>query len=223
MESTTLPIVAQPARARVPFLSIAELTRGCDLRDFGNLDFDLQGWNSDHSIFDRLCAEIQPKVIVEVGTWKGRSAVHFAQAAPGANVICVDTWLGGVDHALSKLPQDDRKLDRFEIPRLYEQFLRNLFNRPEGDRIYPIRQTSVNAARILAHHGVNADLIYIDGSHEYEDAYADLGAYQPLLAAGGRMFGDDFRAPGVFAAVVRFAHEQGKRIQEIDNNFWILR
>ncbi len=207
-----------------PFPSIAQLTAGASLADFGDLAFDLQGWNSDHKIFDDLCAEHTPKHIIEVGTWKGRSAAHFAKAAPMAEIYCVDTWLGGVDHALSSLPQDDRKLDRFGSPRLYEQFLRNFLDKPEATRLHPIRNTSGNAAKILRHYSVSADLIYIDGSHEYGDVYADLVAYHPLLAAGGRIFGDDFSTfYGLHIAVHRFACERGLRVQIVDNNFWVIR
>ena len=187
---------------------------------------DLQGWNSDHPIFDKLVDEIEPKVIVEVGSWKGRSVAHWAAAtvALETEIFAVDTWLGGTEHHLSDLAHDDRKLDECGSPTLYHQFLRNFVGKPEASRIHPLQQTSQNGARILRHFGVQADIIYIDGSHEYEDVYSDLIAYAPLLAAGGRMFGDDFRAfPGVFAAVIRYAHERGHNIQEVDHNFWILR
>ena len=186
---------------------------------------DLQGWNSDHPIFDNLVADVQPKNIVEVGSWKGRSAAHFAEATAnlGTDIYCVDTWLGGIDHHLSDKAIDDRRLDCFGSAGLYRQFLRNFIGTDAAARIHPIQQTSVNGARILAHYGMQADLIYIDGSHVYEDVYADLSSYFPLLSAQGVMFGDDFRMGGVFAAVIRFAHEHSCRMQEIDNNFWILR
>lgn len=208
---------------------------------------DLQGWNSTHPVFAKLIAETDPHVIIEVGTWKGASALHMAQLTASrrerdqasgvdvpapAHIYCVDTWLGGVDHVLSQKPQDDRFLDRHGSPRLYEQFLRNVVEMPAeaaqlasyAGRIHPVRQTSLNGARILAHFKVQADLIYIDGSHEYDDVYADLCAYMPLLSEKGVMFGDDFRTfPGVFAAVVRYAHEHGCRLNEEAGNFWILR
>jgi predicted O-methyltransferase YrrM len=46
-----------------------------------------------------------------------------------------------------------------------------------------------------------AQLIYIDGSHEYEDVKADCRNYWPLLQEGGVMFGDDFDWPTVAQAV----------------------
>lgn len=215
-----------PTSSCIAFPTVADLTRVCTLDDFDNIPIDLQGWNSDHPIFDQLVTEHQPKNLIEVGSWKGRSADHWARATRdlGTRIFCVDTWLGGVDHVLSSKPQDDRKLDRFGSPQLYRQFLRNFFGTASAERISPIQNTSLNAAKVLRHHGVMADLIYIDGSHEYGDVYADLCAYYPLLAAGGRIFGDDYRGfYGLHIAVHRFACERGLKVQEVDNNFWILR
>lgn len=201
---------------------------------------DLQGWNSDHPIFDRLIAETQPKNIVEVGTWKGRSAMHMALASEsimgiddvsGAeiparpNIYCVDTWLGGFDHILSDKPHDAIARDAVGSPQLFHQFLRNFAEEPRfAKRVFPIQNTSINGARWLASLRIAPELIYIDGSHEYEDVYADLLAYSQILAGGGVMFGDDFRAfPGVFAAVIRFHHEAHMKLEEVAGNFWILR
>lgn len=204
---------------------------------------DLQGWNSDHPIFDRLVAETSPHTIVEVGTWKGRSAAHFASASAGltepddvsgiavplrTSIYCVDTWLGGFDHLMATdRPVNDVFRDPFGSPRLYHQFLRNFADGEwarHAARIFPVQNTSLNGARLLFARQVRAPLIYIDGSHEYEDAYADICAYAHLLTPGGVIFGDDFRGcPGVFAAVLRFAHETSRTIEEVDHNFWILR
>ena len=201
---------------------------------------DLSGWNSDHPIFDKLIVEAQPKVIIEVGSWKGRSAMHMAHASSSlkelceisgsdvpvkTQIYCVDTWLGGIDHITSDKPHDDLMRDKFNSPEIYHQFLRNFIEAPEfAKRIFPIRNTSLNGARFLAKLGVKSELVYIDGSHEYDDVYADLCAYSQLLRPGGLLFGDDFRNfGGVFAAVLRFAHETGRKLEEVDNNFWILR
>lgn len=217
------------------FPTVSELTRDqTGLPDA----VDVHGWNSDHPYFAKLIAEVNPALIIEVGTWKGRSAINMAELSKGRMgmcevsgasvpmpppIVCVDTWLGGIDHYLSKQPIDDRRLDAHGSPRLYELFLKNVAGTPHAGRIHPLRQTSNNAAKILAHQKIVADLIYIDGSHEYDDVYADLCAYVPLLSESGRIFGDDFRSfPGVFAAVVRFAHENGYGLHVEANNFWSL-
>jgi predicted O-methyltransferase YrrM len=66
------------------------------------------------------------------------------------------------------------------------------------------------AARWFARHQIQADLIYIDASHDEDDVYADLTHYWKLLRPGGIMLGDDWSDHwyGVICAVNRFAKEQ---------------
>lgn len=202
------------------FPSVAELTKD---REGLPRDIDLQGWNSDHPIFTELINKTDPGLIVEVGTWKGRSCKRFADETEGeTGVFCIDTWLGGIDHFLSDKPQDGMNPDEHGSPRIYEQFLRNFADHPAAHRIHPVRQTSLNGARALASRGIFADLIYIDGSHEYEDAYADICAYMPLLAPNGVLFGDDYGFPGVQIAVHRYAVEHKRKIKLVDGNFWVF-
>lgn len=206
---------------KIHFPSVADLTKTLDGLP---PETDMQGWNSEHPIFKQLIDEIQPRRIVEVGTWKGASAIHMASLCE-AEIFCVDTWLGGIDHALSDKPVDQLPRDEHGAPRLYHQFLRNVASTPFAARIRPIQQTSLNAAKILHSAPMTEliDLIYVDGSHEYDDVYADLCAYHALLAPGGRIFGDDFRTfPGVFTAVIRYAHERGRQVREVAGNYWML-
>jgi hypothetical protein len=38
---------------------------------------DVQGWGSTHPIFHILIDAIRPATIVELGSWKGASAIHM--------------------------------------------------------------------------------------------------------------------------------------------------
>lgn len=211
---------------RLTLPTVAELLAAEACRMFLPLTPDRAGWNSDHPIFDRLVELARPAEIIELGSWKGRSAAHFAAAAPAARIFCVDTWLGGLDHLLSVRPEDDLLRDAAGSPRLYHQFLRNFADgewAAYAPRLVPIQQPTAAGLRLLALAGVQAQLLYVDASHEYEDVYADLCAARHVLAPGGILFGDDFRSfPGVFAAVLRFRHEAGLKFEEVDGNFWIL-
>lgn len=174
------------------------------------------GWNSapPDPIFAKLAKSAAS--IIEVGSWKGGSAITFAKAAPCANIYCVDTWLGGIDHLLSGKPADDIALDPLGYPQLYATFLWNVWSAGVSAQINPIPNTSLNGARLLKAVGIAADLIYIDGSHEYEDVRADIAAYQKLLRPGGVMFGDDVWMEGVAKAVADYD-------VEVRGQFWILR
>lgn len=212
---------------------------------------DVQGWHSDHPIFARLVSEVfggarvsphRKPTVIEVGSWKGASAIHLANLTAGvrqidtisgyevpapAALFCVDTWLGDSSHMVRADDPQNTIPRRHGYPQLFPQFLYNVHSAGVASRVTPITLPSTDGARYLAHHGIVADLIYIDASHEYPEVYADLCAYSNLVADGGLMFGDDFRtAPGVFHAVARFAHEQDLNLEDVTDSvgsFWILR
>jgi len=190
-----------------------------------NLPDDTQGWHSTHPIFAQLIEEVKPLNILEVGSWKGASAIHMANLSPLSMVTCVDTWLGGADHELNQQVKTSVLPREHGYPRMYFQFLHNVAKAGLQKRIRPIPQTSLNGARLLKAHAYTAQLCYIDGSHEYSDVYADLDAYWPLVETGGILFGDDFGFTGVMAATFRFLTERDlwSRVKVVENNFWVIR
>jgi predicted O-methyltransferase YrrM len=184
----------------------------------------VQGWNFNHPLFEELIGEVKPATIFEVGSWKGASAIRLGQLAPEAHILCIDTWLGGADHLLSNLPQDDLRPSDLGRPTIYEQFLFNIEKSGLSERIHPLVNTSTTAAIYLQAHQVHADLIYLDGSHEYEDVFRDLQSYYPLLSQKGILFGDDFPFPAVKLAVHRFCFERNLALARTsDQKFWIIR
>ena len=193
--------------------------------------YDPQGWNGDSPLFGRLVDELRPTLAIEVGSWKGQSAIHLAgrmAALRGAaQLLCIDTWLGSFDWWLEprRSPRRDMGL-KHGYPTLYYQFLANVVQAGLDHVIVPFPATSTIAARLLMARGVLADLIYIDASHEENDVYLDLVYFWQTLRPGGAMFGDDYRAdfyPGVVRAVTAFADEQGLRHEVVDGQFWVLR
>ena len=189
---------------------------------------DDSGWGSDSAVFETLiCQTRDLRLIVEVGTWKGGSALHMARIleAQGidAKVLCIDTWLGALefwdDH------NDESRYGSLGLkngyPTVYYQFLANVCHQGHQQRIIPFPQTSSNAAKWLRIHDVRADLIYVDGSHEEDDVYQDIVDYAEVLERGGILFGDDYAWDGVRLAVNRFAKETGRRV-ELMQDKWIL-
>jgi hypothetical protein len=197
--------------------------------DFKPLPEDLQGWNSQHPIFEQLIREVKPKTIVEVGTWKGASAIQMGLLCKANNlntkIYCVDTWLGSVEFwtEFADTPERDLML-RNGYPQIYYQFLSNVVHNNLQDVIIPIPNTSANAAKILAYHKIKADLIYVDASHEYDDVKADILMYRPLLNEGGAMMGDDYGWKGVHDAVqLCFLSDLRWPIVVVDKNYWIYK
>lgn len=123
---------------------------------------------------------------VEIGSFKGRSAVFMAVEIvnSGKTIFfdCVDPWTdGGPD------------LKHKGYKNLYAEFLRN--TAPVATIIKPVRLPSLEAVPLYP--DASLDLVLIDGSHVYEDVLADILAWSLKVKPGGVLAGDDYGWPGV--------------------------
>jgi len=176
----------------------------------GDLAADLQGWGG-HQFLLKVIEDLKPALVIEVGVWKGRSAIAMAEAMKAAgtpaSILCVDTWLGAQEHFDKRFVADLRR--RSGYPQLYDQFIFNVIDRGVQDYIVPMPASSLAAAQVLAQRGIKADLIHIDAGHSYAEVRADLEAFWPLLGPDGVMICDDYATwGGVTRAVNEFAAER---------------
>lgn len=190
---------------------------------------DLQGWNQQGKVFSKLIETVRPSKIIEVGTWKGASAIRMANLckllALNTRIICVDTWLGSAEFWFVDDNDKERGLKRqYGYPQVYQQFLANVLLTNNDQMIIPLPATSTIGARLLLARGIRGDLIYIDGSHDFKDVLSDLDSYLPVLKEGGVMFGDDFvdHWPEVQKAVRQFAETRNLPLEVEENNYWII-
>jgi len=190
---------------------------------------DLQGWNGDSKVFKNLIDNINPKVIIEVGTWKGLSAITMAEHIKHTNkstkIYCVDTWLGAVEFWSSHKSTPERDLLlKNGYPNIYYQFLSNVVHRKVEDIIIPFPNTSHIGYLYFKHQNIRADMIYIDASHEEFDVYYDIKRYMNILNINGVIFGDDYKHwKGVKKAVDKYAYENDLDVELLENNFWVLK
>ena len=183
---------------------------------------NVQGWNSDQPLFKELIEKTRPTVIIEVGTWLGASAIHMAKICRElglqTTIYCVDTWLGAEEFWTSKAHTEERDLrQKNGYPQVYFDFLANVVQHECQDLIVPIPNTSTIGNIILQDRRVLADLIYIDGSHEYQDVKTDVLAYKKLLSPKGLMFGDDIAWGSVKMAVSEVCSNHREM-----GNFWLV-
>ena len=187
---------------------------------------DLDNWNSQHPALTRLVMERKPKVIVDLGVWKGMSTITLARAqekaCPNGYVLAIDTFLGSPEH-WNRARADVMASLKFlhGMPHIYETFLSNMMLSGVADRVLPIAQTSENAANILRRLGVTPDFVHLDAAHEYKAALRDIRMYYDLLAAGGVLIGDDFNWPSVARAVVHFTDEM-RMAFSVEHPKWIV-
>lgn len=139
-------------------------------------------------------------LIVEIGSWKGRSTKALAASTPGI-VYAIDHWAGS---------KDERNTNHTEAVRLgpvglYSVFEANLAEEIDAGKVIPIMADSAQAVSHLR--GLlgdqKADMLFIDGGHDYEDIGRDITLYRPFLAEGGILCGHDYESggPGVVRAV----------------------
>lgn len=190
------------------------------------LPLDIQGWNGNDPAIGRLIDEVVPSLVVEVGSWKGQSAITMASRLRhyGGKVVCIDTWLGSQEFV--DCPHRSAWLARRNgYPSTYLAFLSNVVQLGLHSTIVPFPLDSRAAGRWLAAHEVVPDMVYLDGSHEEEDVADDLVRYFGLLRPGGVIFGDDYVPdwPGVVAAVDQFARSRRLKVDTSSPPFWVIR
>lgn len=187
---------------------------------YGIRQITFSGWNSYSPIFEKLITKIKPEVIIEVGSWLGASAINMTTLALKwkyrIDLIAVDTFLG--DYGIWN--GDNRDFSPYDTidgtDRIFNTFMQNVRYYGFEKNIIPLRMDSINAFKILNAKEIKADLIYIDGSHDYESVLSDFRNYKLLLKDNGILLGDDYnhedvrRAAGVIFGTQNIHVEDGK-------------
>lgn len=135
------------------------------------------------------------RVIVEIGSWKGRSTKAIAMATPGV-VYAVDHWARGS-------PEDGEE-DFQKGDRVYAEFRRNLSAEIQAGKVIPLRGRSTEVA---ARADIHPDMIFIDGDHSYDSVVSDIDAWWPKISPEGILCGHDFN-PETWPGVVRAVKEK---------------
>jgi predicted O-methyltransferase YrrM len=122
-------------------------------------------------------------VIVEIGSWKGKSTVALAL---GAAKVC-DEKIYAIDPHLV-MPEEGYLTDT------KAEFLANLQTAGVADRVVPMIMTSAAAAQGWQK---PVRLLWIDGDHRYASANLDFLLWEPHLVEGGILaMHDTIRKPG---------------------------
>lgn len=156
---------------------------------------DFQGWGSDNPYLTEAVTLLRPKLVIEIGVWKGGSSITMANKIKelklDAALISIDTWLGSSEHWIQE--RYFKELKHFEgYPNLYKQFIKNVLSKGLGDVIIPLPLDSVNASVLLKKLGLEADIIHIDAGHDFRSVMVDLEVWWPVLRKGGQLIGDDY-------------------------------
>lgn len=173
---------------------------------------DIPGWFDWHETYARWARDApRDAVIVEVGTFKGRSAAFMSVALArlgrtDVRFLCVDTWQGAPELLQFADVRDGSFYDIWQQTRARLQ---------EIGAVVPVemRMPSTEAATHFRAGEVWA--VWLDGAHDFANVQADCEAWWPTIAPGGEMGGHDWNAFEVAPAVTRFAQRQGRYVQAL--------
>ena len=158
----------------------------------------VEGWMSDaqaRRLWDRASALRPPARVVEIGSYRGRSAIVLGKAAPeGVEVVAIDPHAGN-DRGPQQItgPAEEGQRD-------HEAFLANLKAAGVGERIRHVRRPSSEATAEVPG---EIDLLYIDGAHRYGPALDDVRRWGDRVRRGGTLLiHDSFSSIGVTLALL---------------------
>lgn len=152
---------------------------------------DIEGWFDFRDVYDRVAHTIpNGGTFVEVGSWKGKSAVYLADRLKdmGKNFApdCVDSFKGDDDTGRSDI---------------LAEFMANTQSRGIG---YTVGDSAASAQW---HSDKGLDGVFVDAAHDYESVKADIAAWLPKVKEGGFFGGHDIDAPGVLQAITEAGFE----------------
>jgi hypothetical protein len=158
----------------------------------------VEGWLSDgqaRRLFERATAVPPGGRIVEIGSYRGRSAIVLATAAAEAEVVAIDPHAGN-----DRGPQEIHG-SASEGDADHTAFLANLARAGVADRVRHVRLPSRDA---LGSVEGPVDLLYVDGAHRLAPASDDIRRWGARVRPGGTMLvHDSFSSIGVTLALLR--------------------
>jgi predicted O-methyltransferase YrrM len=139
----------------------------------------VDGWLTDRE--GELCYNIAKNckgngVIVEIGSWKGKSTIWLAKGSKARNklkVYAIDPHIGSSEH---------KKI--YGQVSTFEEFKKNISNAHVDDVVIPIVKTSEEAAKEFSK---PVEFIFIDGDHEPRMVKLDFKSWFPKVINGGIM------------------------------------
>jgi len=141
-------------------------------RAWSSID-SVEGWlleGQERWLFDAARSLPSPANIVEIGSFKGRSTCCLASGCRGTKkrVYAVDTF-------------DGNECD-FPSRNFFDEFTENVRRCGLSDYVMPVVGVSWETAKDWR---APIHLLFIDGSHRYEDVLADFEGFFPHVVPGG--------------------------------------
>jgi len=183
-----------------------------DIQETKNFTNKVDGWLSDKEgelLFNLAKNCLGKGLIVEIGSWKGKSTIWLGNGSKSGNKIkiyAIDPHTGSPKH--KKMYGKVYTFDEFE---------KNVKNANVIDIVVPIRKTSNETAKNF---NEPVELIFIDGAHEYKMIKLDFELWFPKVINGGIMaFHDTLYMPGPRKVTTKYVYKSKffKNVKFIDS------
>ena len=137
---------------------------------------NLPGWMTYEELVWLAKQAQKHERIVEIGCYQGKSTRALADNTKGF-VVAVDNFKG----------PNDVSLPRFMRDNLLEMFIMGTTDLIQAKKVIPI---------VADHADINIDfspdMVFLDGSHVYEDIKRDIELWKPRIVKGGILCGHDY-------------------------------
>jgi hypothetical protein len=166
----------------------------------------VEGWMTDEQarrLFERARGLGPAATIVEIGSYRGRSAIVLAcGAAEGVEVVAIDPHAGN-DRGPQQIEGSSSEGEAD-----HAAFLANLERAGVSSRVRHVRLPSQDA---LASVPGEVELLYVDGAHRYAPARDDISRWGARVSGGGTLLiHDSFSSVGVTLAILRLLALSGE-------------
>jgi cephalosporin hydroxylase len=159
----------------------------------------IDGWTDFEDLYVEAVTHCPPgAVLVEVGTWFGRSAALMCSTIREQNkpvsFFCVDTWKGTQS---GECKESHQKIVAALGGDMFDTFHHNLHY---WRGLYvPLRMTSQQASELFPEHSVH--FVFLDGDHTTEGVLKDIDCWRSKIISGGVLAGHDYNWTSVKKAV----------------------
>lgn len=158
-----------------------------DLREFAEAATGFMPADEGLALFDATAEFLGDGVVVEIGTYCGKSTVYLCAAAraTGGRVVTVDHHHGSEEHQVGWEYHDTTLVDPATgALDTLGRFRRTLAGAGLEDVVVAVVGRSGDVAALWKH---PVDVLFIDGGHTDEAATVDFQGWAPWVAVGGAL------------------------------------
>lgn len=167
---------------------------------------EIDGWMSERELTWLANAAMDCKIIIEFGSFMGRSTRSLADNSPNdCKIYAVDPWTGFY-------PKVIPPISTYVLP----NFIENLKEHVDSGKVTPCRMYSDTFTI-----SQKADMVFIDGDHSREGVISDIVKAISILKPNGMLCGHDYNHthwPDTAQAVNELLGEVG-----VEDTIWFTR